>query len=209
MANIKVVYTVKKFIEILLHIVFDCKTRYMNVLPYNCGFRHQDGSYSFDCWNLVKSIFWGWTDGFNVGSYCFAKDKNGMGDWNGKQILDKCSAVSKNFSNIGKGEYLLTGMEDHAGIYIGTYTWQGYEFNTIECSPQTDVMLGGVMLTYTDEKGRRYNHKGGTQAGSWAYHGKLPWIDYEDEVPVVEVKVENKEGKSIVTLSGNIKAVVK
>lgn len=208
--SFKVVYTVKQFIDILLHIVFDCKTRYMNVLPYNCGFRHQDGSYSFDCWNLIKTILWGWTDGFNVGSYCFAANKNGMGDWNGRQILNVCDGVSKSFKSVQAGKYLLTGMEDHAGVYIGSYTWQGYEFNTVECSPQTDVMIGGVMLTYTDEQGRRFNHKGGAQAGSWGYHGKLPWIDYTEQTPVLELKIAKEvNGESVVTISGKARAIIK
>ena len=75
----------------------------------------------------------------NKGGYWFNPGRYGLGDWNGRQILNACSDVSSNFYNLTPGEYLLTEKEDHAAIYVGDFTGtlggkQG-TWNVIECTP--------------------------------------------------------------------------
>lgn len=220
----KIIFTADKYVEKLLNIIYNLKTTYSNTVDkttqtyYNCGY-HGMSSYMFDCWNWHKVLWWGWTAGYNVGSFLFAPGTNGIGDWNGRQILDKCSGVSSDFKSLVPGEWLLTKAEDHAGVYIGKHTWNGYEYNVAECTPKITrngnlIMSSGCHLSYVDEKGNRYNHKGGTQVLAWAYHGKLPWIDYTNgNAPLkYTIKTEgNKqtinvtEGKGTITVVTTIK----
>ncbi len=188
MAEFKKLFTAEAYKQSLLYDIYNLKTNYSNKVDqntktyYNCGYRGMT-AYSMDCWNWHKIKWWGWVPGYNVGSFLYAPGTNGIGDWTGRQILDKCADVSKDFKKIVPVEWLLTAAEDHAGVWIGKQMWNGYEFNTAECTPKIVrngqlVMSAGCHLSYTDEQGRRFNHKGGVQVGSWAYHGKLPWIDY-------------------------------
>ena len=206
------VYTAEAYRKKLLYIIYNLPTSYSNKVDqttktyYNCGYRGMS-AYLWDCWNWHKTLAWGWEEGYNVGSFLYAPNKNGVGDWNGKQILDKCSDVSTNFKKITEEEMLLTKAQDHMGVYIGKEMWNGYEFNVAECTPQimrngTVIMSGGCHLSYVDEQGRRFNHKGGTQVGSWYQHGKLPWIDYTNgEVPLTYT-ISEKDGKQILSVDG-------
>ena len=202
-----ILFTAKQYRKKLLHIIYDLPTGYSNTVDkttktyYNCGYRGAT-SYLWDCWNWHKTLAWGWEEGYNVGSFLFAPNKNGVGDWNGRQIYDRCSDKSTNFKKIFEEEMLLTKAEDHMGVYIGKEVWNNFEFNVAECTPRVVkngvvLMTGGCLLSYVDEQGRRFNHKGGTQLGSWYYHGKLPWIDYTD----VSLAHTTKSGdKTIITL---------
>lgn len=204
-------FTAAQYRKKLLHIIYDLPTSYSNQVDkntkvkvyYNCGYRGMN-AYIWDCWNWHKTLAWGWTEGYNVGSFLFAPNKNGVGDWNGKQIYDVCSDKSTDFKKIADVEMLLTKAEDHMGVYIGKEIWNGYEFNVAECSPRVirngqQVMSAGCHLSYVDDQGRRFNHKGGVQVGSWYYHGKLPWIDYREEKTA---RVEKSGTKTIITIEG-------
>lgn len=188
MATIKKSFTAEEYRDSLLYDVYNLKTQYSNYVDkktgiyYNCGY-HSMTAYLTDCWNWHKIKAWGWVPGYNVGSFLFAPGTNGVGDWNGREILDHCSDVSSDFSSVIDAEFLLTAAEDHAGCFVGERTWNGYVFNVAECTPKIVrngqlVMSDGCHLSYVDAQGRRFNHKGGTQVGSWAKHGKLPWVDY-------------------------------
>ena len=215
METYNIIYTAEKYKERLLDIILNLKTGYSNYVDkknkifYNCGY--YNGTYTtWDCWNWHKTLWWGWTSGFNKGSFLFAPNKNGIGDWNGREILDRCYDTSSDFKKVDEVEWLLTEKEDHAGVYIGETTYKGYIFNTAECTPQTNVMEGGCCLTYTDEQGRRFNHKGGAQAGAWKYHGKMPWIDYAQGEAGMKCTVQILQGnKALVNIEGMINADIK
>lgn len=183
--------TKSEYRKLLLHIVYDLNTHYSNEYPKNCGYRWADGSYSFDCWNLNKTIWWGWTDGFSMGSYLHAPGKNGIGDWTGSEIMKHCDEVSSDFKKIPELDGLyMPDNGGHYGTFIGLETWEGYSFNVVECTPQTDYFLGGVLLSYVDENGYRYNHKGGARAGKWTMHGTTSWIT--DDIIVYQKIYEDK-----------------
>lgn len=89
-----------------------------------------------------------------------------------------CKEASNNFKSIVKGEFLY--MSGHVGLYIGEIKpfKDGRVFNTAEC---TLAFGGGAMLTYVDNSGRRYNHKGGTQSAAWEKHAKFSAVDYSTD----------------------------
>ena len=208
----KILFTADEYKESLLYDIYNLKTAYSNTVDkttktyYNCGYRGMS-SYMFDCWNWHKVKAWGWVPGYNVGSFLFAPGTNGIGDWTGRQILDKCSGVSSDFKNVAVGEWLLTAAEDHAGVYIGKHLWNGYEFNVAECTPEIKrngvvIMSGGCHLSYVDAQGRRYNHKGGTQVAAWAKHGKLPWIDYTNGVKPLTYTIKADKDTATINFNG-------
>lgn len=174
----KVVMTSKEYCDKLFHICFDLNTKYNNRYPYNLGYNH--GNYwSWDCWNLnPKTIVWGWNENIPVGGYQAKNLETGLGDWNGWTILNCCNEISKDFSNVLPGEFLLTGDKSHAGAFVGEFVRNGKTYNTIEC---TVAFGGGVVPSYTASNGGRYSHKGGNRNNSWAWHGRLPWLDYQAE----------------------------
>ena len=47
---------VKKFLDALFHLALERVTYYDNTFPANCGEINPDGSISFDCIGLVKSL---------------------------------------------------------------------------------------------------------------------------------------------------------
>lgn len=207
---IKKVYTADQYIERLLYIVYNLPTAYSNRVDgktyYNCGYRGMQ-SYMWDCWNWPKTVGWEWTPGYNVGSFLYAPGTNGIEDWNGRQILDRCDDVSKDFKSVVPAEFLLTAAEDHAGTFIGKQIWNGYEFNVAECTPKIVrngqlVMSAGCHLSYVDEKGNRFNHKGGVQVGSWAYHGKTPWVDFTNGQKALTYTVKQSGNKQVLDVDG-------
>lgn len=200
MANIEIVFTAQDFIEGLKALPFTLKgSIYKNVFPQNCLFNQGNGVFSADCWNLIKAFIWG--KGVlpkNKGEYWFNPGLYGLGDWNGKQILDKCSDVSSDWTKAVPGEFMLTAAEDHAAIYVGEFTKNGYTFNVIECTP---IWENGIQASYVDASGKRLHYKGDTaQKGSWNKHGKLPWIEYPKELKDFNYSVTKEENKLIITI---------
>lgn len=191
--EIKIVFDNKQFVDKLINIAENLRSKYQNTLPYNCGYYHENGYYTWDCWNLIKSLVWGWEDERYVGYYCFEPNKNGMGDWNGRQILEACSEVSTDFTYVPMGAYLLNENGSHAGIYIGEHEYGGFIFNVVECTP---AWMGGVQLSYVDTLGRRKQNKYATKLfGSWKYHGLLPWVEYKYKNEKDEKRKKKKEEK--------------
>lgn len=177
MAEIVKVFEQKDFVEGLKALPATLKgSLYKNKFPQNCLYYQGKGIYSADCWNLIKAYIWG--EGVlpkNVGGYWFNPGKFGLGDWNGRQILDKCDDISLDFSKLVPGEFLLTDAEDHAGIYVGELTTTAGTFNVVECTP---IWANGIQYTWVDSDGTRRRRKGEEKGGKWQYHGKLPWVDY-------------------------------
>ena len=162
-----------------LKLAHDVPNYYNNKFPYNCGY--YDGKrYSFDCWCMIKAIIGNWTDCRTKGYYVSPKNFP-TGDCNGYQLLMQCSQRSKDFSMLNKaGAYLYISDKghEHAGIYIGDFTYQGELFNVVEC---TSDWAGKVQYTYVDAKGQRFLYKGGSQKRSWTDWGILPYIEYDAE----------------------------
>ena len=158
----------------------DVPNHYCNKFPKNCGYF--DGiSYSWDCWNLIKTILAspGWEDTRVAGSYVSPKNFI-TGDCDGYHLLMQCTDRSKDFSHLKVGAYLYIGDRghEHAGAYIGDFVLDGYTFNVVEC---TSDWQSRVQYTYVDDKGRRFLYKGGPQGRSWTDNGILPYIEYEEE----------------------------
>ena len=146
------------------------KTRYINHHSYNQSAERtaminaaSSDTFAFDCVCLIKAVWWGW-DGNTSDKNGGAKyATNGMGDIGTDSILDICSEVSSDFSDIEVGELLW--MSGHVGIYIG-------DGKAVECTPS---WKNGVQITDV------LNIKSGT-GHKWKKHGKLPDIKYVDRI---------------------------
>lgn len=174
----KVVMTSRELVDKLIHIARDLSTFYWAQFPYNLGYRHADGRYSWDCWNLMpKSLVWGWHESDVVGYYAKLDPSTGLGDLTGAQIMARCTEVSKDFSKLTPGEFMLSTDNGHAGAYIGEFIINSHCYNVVECTPKWG---GGVIFSYCSATGGRYKYKDGEKASiGWGKHGKLsPWIDY-------------------------------
>lgn len=167
--------TVTDWISRLKYLESSRVTYYDNSFPGNCGEINRDGSISFDCIGMVKSII-------NEPDIVYKKSPAGyyvkpgqvIPDTTERGILNLCSDVSYAFNNLTPGEYLY--MNGHAGVYVGDFTDPSGVVNVIECTP---AFGGGVTTSYVDSAGRRWNHRGGYQVMAWGAHGKLSnYIDY-------------------------------
>ena len=164
---------VKDFIS-KLKLAHDVPNYYNNHFPYNCGY--YDGSrFSFDCWNLIKSILGGWTDNYTKGYYV-SPAQFPTGDVDGYHLLMQCTYRSKDFSQLKEpGTYLYISTSPHAGVYVGDFEYQGEIFNVVEC---TGAWESKVQYTYVDEHGGRYLYKNGPKnTYSWTDYGWLPYIE--------------------------------
>lgn len=131
-------------------------------------------TFGFDCVCLIKGILWGW-NGDKTKTYGGAVyTSNGVPDIGADSIINVCSGVSTDFSNIEVGE--LVWMKGHVGIYIGNGL-------AVECSP---AWSNNVQITAVKNIGT----KNGYNARKWTKHGKLPYLTYEKVVvetnPVLE-----------------------
>ena len=170
--------TSRNFCKRLSHIAKNRISFYDNSYPGNCGLIRADGSISFDCIGLVKSLINEPDIAFkhSPAGY-FVKPGQVIQDTNEIGILNLCENVRwYEFYNIQPGEYLY--MNGHAGVYIGEYG----DINCVEC---TAAWTGGVVFSYIDKSnGARYQHKGGPYGGYWEAHGKLSkYIDYKNDIP--------------------------
>ena len=123
----------------------------------------------FDCVGVVKSALWHFTgEPSRVYGGAVYKADN-VPDF-GTNIIDKCSDVSTDFSRIQIGELLW--LSGHVGVYIGN----GYAIECTtawDCNVQKTVVLN-IRKAQSGEHGR-----------TWTKHGKLPYVEYEPEKPVI------------------------
>lgn len=173
-----IVMTQQQFLD-KLQLAHDVPNVYDNHFPRNCGYYDgAKGRFSFDCWNLIKSILGGWTDTRRDGYYV-SPSSFPTGDCDGYHLLMQCTGISKDFSKICvPGTYLYLSNHPHAGVYIGDFTAaDGHIYNVIEC---TGAWEGKVLYSYVDSQGRRLRYKGSSsQAYAWTDYGLLtPFIDY-------------------------------
>lgn len=189
-----IVFTKDAFADKLIHIATEVASEYKNKYPYNCGYYNANGRFSWDCWNLVKSLVWGWQENRSVGYFCYQPDLYGLGDWDGGTIMSYCDDVSESFNRLVKGEFLLTADKGHAGVYVGEFTDRlGQTCNVVECTMSWNE--NKVIGSWVDPDGKRYNCMGGVQDNkrtNWYRHGKLPWVDYAEQPQPQPVPPEPK-----------------
>lgn len=129
-------------------------------------------TFGFDCVCFVKGLLWGWNGNLNHVYGGAAYQSNGVSDITESSMLNKCSDISTDFSNIEVGEYLW--MQGHAGIYVGNGL-------SVECTPKWS---NGVQITACNRDKSGYNRR------NWTKHGKLPFIKY--------VQTEQKPSETVV-----------
>ena len=145
------------------------KTRYINHHSYNAQASRVKyinaataDTFGFDCVNLIKGILWGWNGDKNK-IYGGAKYKvNGVPDTSADGMIRLCNNVSTDFSNVQPGEAVWTN--GHIGVYIG-------DGLAVECTP---AWKNCVQITACN------NPKSGYNTRKWKKHGKLPYIQYDN-----------------------------
>lgn len=153
------------------------KNRYTNNLSYNQKAARKEkilaasaDTFGFDCVCLIKSVLWGWNgDASKVyGGATYAS--NGVPDINDEQMINACSDISTNFSNIQVGEAVW--MQGHIGVYIGNGL-------AVECTPAWEDC---VQITAVHNIGKKSGYNG----RYWTKHGKLPYVTYEAETETIK-----------------------
>lgn len=118
--------------------------------------------WGFDCVNLFKALFWGWTGDTSKSKGGAVYGSNGVPDTNANGMFNRCLGKSANFAGIEPGE--VVWLSGHFGIYIGGGL-------CVECTPKWD---NDVQITALGNLGavKGYNTR------TWTKHGKLPFVDY-------------------------------
>lgn len=165
---------VNDFISKLKHIA-NLPTTYYSVSGGDWA-KWNGSSWNFDCVILVKAILWGWCENKNHAHGGANYLSNGVADDTADGLINRCSNISTDFTNITVGELLYMG--GHVGVYIGNG-------EVIEC---TGAWERKVLYSKIDSNGRR--SRNGKQVGSWLKHGKLPYIDYNCEVVNKKTTIE-------------------
>lgn len=119
-------------------------------------------TFGFDCVCLLKGILWGWNGNANATYGGAVYKSNRVPDVNADQMMNYCTGVSKNFSNIEVGEFVH--MPGHIGVYIGNGL-------AVECTP---IWKDGVQITAVGNIGK----KAGYNTRTWTDHGKSKFLNY-------------------------------
>ncbi len=118
-------------------------------------------TFGFDCVCFIKGILWGWNGTLDHVYGGAAYQANGVPDIGENTMIERCSAISKDFSAIEVGEAVW--IDGHIGIYIGNGL-------AVECTPSWQ---DGVQITACNTRRR------GFQRRNWTKHGKLPYVEYD------------------------------
>ena len=154
------------------------RTYYKNKYPDNLCYVHTDGRTSADCVNLYKAILNGY-DVYNQTPGYYQRTLTNTGDCSEARLMAQCSDVSTDFKKLKNSEPRLLYMKGHIGAFIGSEIINGKEYNVIEA---TASWGGGILYSYVNEKGERYNHKGGSRNGKWTQNGLLTkWVKYLEQ----------------------------
>lgn len=128
-------------------------------------------TFGFDCVCLIKGVLWGW-DGSKTKLYGGAKyASNGVPDVGAEVMINLCSNISTDFSNIKVGEAVWMS-PSHIGVYIGNGL-------AVECTPK---WKNKVQITACNCVKEGYDTR------TWLKHGELPYIDYD--IPLESTKSE-------------------
>lgn len=164
------VFTSKQFIEKLKWLVNDVPNSYHSENGTWCTLH--DGKWWMDCVVSIKGLLWGFKADKTKQRGGAVYLSNGVADFGANEGINYCEFVSRDFSNLTAGEYLcMKGTQySHAGIYLGN----GKVF---ECT--TGWGARKCIISEIDSKGNRYYN--GIKNVPWTYHGKLQYIDYNDQ----------------------------
>lgn len=121
-----------------------------------------ENAFFFDCVGLIKSILWEWNGNPNHNRGGAKWASNNVPDINADTMINRCSGVSTDFSNVQIGEALWC--QGHIGIYIG-------DGLGVECTP---IWANGVQVTAVGN----ICSKVGYNTRTWTKHGKLPYVNY-------------------------------
>ena len=177
------------YIRALKHLALERVTYYDNTFPSNCGEINPDGSISFDCIGLVKSLINELDIAYKTApAGYYVVPGQVIPDTTEDGILNLCSNVgTTDFDKAKPGSYLCMHGK-HGGIYVGDFQDPSGTVNVIECT--VEAFDSGVTTSYVTSDGRRFDHKGGTQYGKWDAHGLLDkYIDYEKGPSMKQLKV--------------------
>ena len=125
-------------------------------------------TFGFDCVCFIKALLWGWNGDASKNYGGAVYKSNGVPEIDADQMIDVCSEVSTDFSNIQVGEAVW--LKGHIGIYIGNGL-------AVESTPS---WKDGVQITAVHNIGKKSGYNG----RSWTKHGKLPYVTYEEETTV-------------------------
>ena len=183
-----VIMTSSEFVE-RAKVLAARKTYYKNKYPDNLCYIHQDGRTSADCVNLYKAILNGYDVYKNEVGY-YQRNLSNTGDCTEARLIAQCNDVSSDFSKLVEGEPRILYMKGHIGAFVGKNIINGHEYNVIEC---TASWGGGILYSYVNEKGERYNHKNGARNGRWTQHGRMDkWVSYpqkEEAKPTIQPEI--------------------
>lgn len=158
-------------------------TGYRASLPWNCLYLDNNNVLWADCNNLVKATIWGKATIPPMGNNWYSPGLYGLGDLTCDQLINSCEDISTDFTDMTPAEIMfMAGSPDHIGSYVGDFVINigGQDYNC-NCVEATAGFEGGILATYVDSQGRRYNGQGGAYGGTWDKHGKLPWIEYASD----------------------------
>ena len=145
------------------------------------------GYWGFDCVCMIKALLWGWGSDLS-GSRGGAKyASNGVPDFGADSVGKYCSGYTKDFSHIEVGEVLH--MPGHVGVYVG-------DGLAVEC---TAAWESKVIVTAVGNIGK----KAGYHTRTWTEHGKLKWINYNEE----DQPMTADEKKAFEELAGRVSAL--
>lgn len=155
----------------LIYLADKRATTYQNWWPNNCGYVHQNGVQSWDCICLVKAPAWDFSilDATTPGRYAAAR-LNVIPDCKTDQILKYCTETGTDMTKIPVGAVLLYKGGGHVGIYVG-------DGHVVEATMGWG--MNKVIKSDIDSAGRSFFR--GVQRGSWAYWGKLQFLEYVPE----------------------------
>ena len=124
-------------------------------------------TFGFDCSCMIKAILWGWNGDLSHrwGGTVFPPEEGMFPDVPASRFMEVCEHVSDHFEEgLLKGEAVV--LENHAGIYVGNGL-------VVESTRRWDAK---VMITSLKRKKGMHSRK-------WQKHGRLPVIDYVDDIP--------------------------
>lgn len=132
-----------------------------------------DDTKLFDCIGVIKGVMWGFPN--------MTYNSNGVADINANSAWNMATEKSDDFSNVQVGELLW--LPGHVGVYIG-------EGKGIECTPS---WKNKVQITAVSNIGAIK----GLNSRKWKGHGKLPFIDYEEQSLAPELSNNTKTNEEI------------
>lgn len=135
-----------------------------------------DEVFGWDCINLIKSVLWSWAGDphqeYGGAVYC----SNGVPDVTVYDFFnDCCTDQSTDFDNIIPGEMLYYGNGSHCGVYIG-------DGLAIEATGSWDrTCTVSIVMNVID---RFPDTKTNGRERTWQAHGKIKFVEYEEDEPV-------------------------